>query len=239
MAKDKRVLAKDKAIHKAKTNMWLYAGAIRLIRAFFFIVGGPVKWFGRENIPTDENFIMVAPHRTGNEIFYMGFGIMPKQFAFMAKKELFTNPLIGGWLRNVHGFAIDRENPGRDALAIPIDILKTSKLNLMMFPSGSRESEDLKGGVALIASMAKVKIVPAVYQGPLTIGALIGGLFNKKRRAHMAFGAPIDISDLGRIKKEQIEIVEERIAQAFKELDNTINPDYVYVPRDLHSKGKK
>ena len=35
-----------------------------------------------------------------------------------------------------------------------------------MFPSGSRHSQDVKGGVAIIAKMAKVRIMPVTYTGP-------------------------------------------------------------------------
>ena len=38
--------------------------------------------------------------------------------------------------------------------------LKKSDRSLIMFPSGSRHSNDVKGGVALIAKMAKVRIMP-------------------------------------------------------------------------------
>ena len=42
-----------------------------------------------------------------------------------------------------------------------------------MFPSGSRHSNDVKGGVALIAKMAKVRIMPVTYTGPMTLKGLV------------------------------------------------------------------
>ena len=42
-----------------------------------------------------------------------------------------------------------------------------------MFPSGSRHSNDVKGGVALIAKMAKVRIMPVTYTGPMTLKGLL------------------------------------------------------------------
>ena len=60
-----------------------------------------------------------------------------------------------------------------------------------MFPSGSRHSNDVKGGVALIAKMAKVHIMPVTYTGPMTLKGLVS-----RERVDMNFGNPIDISDI-------------------------------------------
>lgn len=92
-----------------------------------------------------------------------------------------------------------------------------------MFPSGTRHSSELKGGVALIAKMAKVKIVPAVYQGPLTLKDLF-----KRRRVTVRFGEPIDISDVPKMDKEGIAEVERRMQNAFDSLDKEIDPNFKY-----------
>ena len=60
-----------------------------------------------------------------------------------------------------------------------------------MFPSGSRHSNDVKGGVALIAKMAKVRIMPVTYTGPMTLKGLVS-----RERVDMNFGNPVDISDI-------------------------------------------
>ena len=99
----------------------------------------------------------------------MAFAARPKEFIFMAKKELFTNRVFGWWIRMCGAFPIDRENPGRDALRYSINMLKKSNRSLVMFPSGSRHSTDVKGGVAVIAKMAKVKIMPAFMQVQWTL----------------------------------------------------------------------
>ncbi len=53
-----------------------------------------------------------------------------------------------------------------------------------MFPSGTRHSSELKGGVALIAKMGRVPIVPSVYQGPLTLKELF-----KRKKVTVRFGS--------------------------------------------------
>ena len=93
-------------------------------------------------------------------------------------------------------------------------MLKKSNRSLIMFPSGSRHSSDVKGGVAVIAKMAKVKIMPVVYQGPRELKGLLTG-----ERVDMNYGNPIDISDLKRLNDENIQEVARRIQSEFDRLD--------------------
>ncbi|MGC4441041.1 1-acyl-sn-glycerol-3-phosphate acyltransferase, partial [Streptococcus suis] len=87
--------------------------------------------------------------------------------------------------------------PGQEAIKYPVKMLKKSSRSLIMFPSGSRHSTDVKGGVAVIAKMAKVRIVPVVYAGPMTFKGLLSG-----ERVDLNFGNPIDISDIKRLNDE-------------------------------------
>ena len=111
-------------------------------------------------------------------------------------------------------FPIDRDNPGSSAIKYPINVLKKSNRSLIMFPSGSRHSNDVKGGVALIAKMAKVRIMPVTYTGPMTLKGLIS-----RERIDMNFGNPIDISDIKKMNDEGIEMVADRIQSEFQRLD--------------------
>ena len=95
-----------------------------------------------------------------------------------------------------------------------LSMLRKSNRSLVMFPSGSRHSTDVKGGVAVIAKMAKVKIMPVVYAGPMQLKGLLTG-----ERVDMNFGNPIDISDIKRMNDEGIEEVANRIQTEFDRLD--------------------
>lgn len=180
-----------------------------------WIVNGNAHFHNTNNIlDKDENYILVSPHRTFWDPVYMAFAARPKKFIFMAKKELFTNRIFGWWIRMCGAFPIDRENPGQEALRYPINTLKKGDRSLVMFPSGSRYSTDVKGGVAVIAKMAKVKIMPAAYQGPMTFSKLLAG-----ERVDMNFGHPIDISDIKKMNDEGIAEVANRIQTEFDRLD--------------------
>ncbi len=186
-----------------------------LVVFLLWVVNGNAHYHNEDKIlPAEENYILVAPHRTFWDPVYMAFAARPKQFIFMAKKELFTNRLFAWWIKMCGAFPIDRDNPGQEAIRYPVNVLKKKDRSLVMFPSGSRHSQDLKGGVAVIAKMAKVKIMPAAYAGPMTLKGLISG-----QRVDMNFGNPIDISDIKRMNDEGIQEVANRIQTEFNRLD--------------------
>ena len=154
-----------------------------LVVFLLWIINGNAHYHNEDKILSkDENYILVAPHRTWWDPVYMAFAARPKQFIFMAK-ELFENRIFGWWIRMCGAFPIDRENPGQKAIKYPINMLRKSNRSLVMFPSGSRHSTDVKGGVAVIAKMAKVKIMPVVYAGPMHLKGLLTG-----ERVDMNFG---------------------------------------------------
>lgn len=195
-----------------------------IVRFVLFVINGNSRYQNKEALPQDENYILVAPHRTWWDPLYMAVGARPKKFSFMAKEELFKNPILRFILKNANAFPVDRKNPGPSAIKTPVRILKNTDLSLIMFPSGSRHSSELKGGMALIAKMAKVRIVPCVYQGPLSFSGLL-----KRKRVTMRFGEPIDISDIKKIDKDGMAIVEQRIQAAFDQLDKEIDPSFKYI----------
>ena len=89
----------------------------RLVMLILWALNGNAHYHHLENIPDqEENYILVAPHRTWWDPVYMAFATRPKQFIFMAKKELFTNRVFGWWIRMCGAFPIDRENPGASAI---------------------------------------------------------------------------------------------------------------------------
>lgn len=192
-----------------------YAYLRGLVVFLLWVVNGNAHYHNEDKIlDKDENYILVAPHRTFWDPVYMAFAARPKQFIFMAKKELFTNRLFAWWIKMCGAFAIDRQNPSPEAIRYPVNMLKKSNRSLVLFPSGSRHSNDVKGGVAVIAKMAKVRIMPAAYAGPMTLKGLLAG-----ERIDMNFGDAIDVSDIKRMNEEGIEEVARRIQEAFSQLD--------------------
>ena len=65
-------------------------------------------------------------------------------------------------------FPIDRENPSASAIKYPINVLKKVIALSSCFQVDAGHSNDVKGWSCLIAKMAKVRIMPVTYTGPMT-----------------------------------------------------------------------
>ncbi len=52
-------------------------------------VTGRIKYMNKDRIPTDDNYILVGPHRTWWDPVWYAIAAYPKPFIFMAKIELF------------------------------------------------------------------------------------------------------------------------------------------------------
>ncbi|WJI90745.1 lysophospholipid acyltransferase family protein [Weissella viridescens] len=192
-----------------------------------WVFNGRYRVVGKENLPTTGNYIIVGPHRALWDMIYFAMMAWPKHFAFMAKKELFKNPILRWILVHANAFSVDRENPGLSAIKTPVNILKKTDLSLIMFPSGSRHSQKLKGGSVVIAKTSGKPLIPVVYQGPLTLGEL----FNPFKRGGVAIGVgePISIDKKMKLNDDTTAAIDKQLTDAFKTLDTQLDPNFVYV----------
>ncbi|USS86550.1 1-acyl-sn-glycerol-3-phosphate acyltransferase [Fructilactobacillus cliffordii] len=199
-----------------------YSFAFSVIKWIIIIFNGKPDVQNRQRVPAG-NYVLIAPHRTWFDMLFFGVVLLPKHFFFLAKKELFKNPILAWGLRKCNVEPVDRHNPGISVVKRPVKVLRKTDLSVLIFPSGTRHSTKLKGGAALIAKTAQVPMVPVVYQGPLTLKQVF-----LRKRAHINFGDPIYIEKSNRLNDEEQAAIETQMAAAFTKLDNEINPDYVY-----------
>ena len=162
-------------------------------------------------------------------MIYFALAAAPKKFCFMAKKELFKNPILKFILVHANAFPVDRENPGASAIKKPVKLLKSADLSLIIFPSGTRHSQNLKGGAVLISKLSGVPLVPVVYQGPVTFKNLC-----KRQKLTVRFGDPIEVDRKMKLTDENQAEILEKMNQAFDKLDKEIDPNYHYI--DPHPK---
>ncbi|KRK67854.1 phospholipid glycerol acyltransferase [Lentilactobacillus buchneri DSM 20057] len=204
-------------------NELFYSFMRVLVRILVFIINGNARYEHKERLPKG-NYILVGPHRTWFDPIYFALAGSPKKFSFMAKKELFKNPILRWILVHANAFSVDRDNPGPSAIKKPVRILRKSDLSLILFPSGTRHSSQLKSGAAFIAQLSGVPLVPAVYQGPLTFKQLF-----TRKRVTIAFGEPITIDRKQKLTDDFQKQIETEMQSAFDALDYAVNPDFKYV----------
>lgn len=193
----------------------MFFSVVRIIVLLIvWTLNGKPKIIGKENLPKEDNYILIAPHRSWIDPIYLVLAATPKQFSVMAKKELFKNPVIRWFITNMNAFPVDRNNPGPSAIKTPVKSLKETDLGLMMFPTGTRHSNELKGGAVTIAKMSKKPIVPAVYSGPLTFRDLL-----KRQEASVRIGKPFYVERKVEGVKDVNTYYSDKIQSAFEDLE--------------------
>ncbi|MCH3904515.1 MAG: 1-acyl-sn-glycerol-3-phosphate acyltransferase [Lactobacillus sp.] len=204
----------------------MFYRVIRPIARFIvWILNGHLHVNHKDRLP-EGNYVLVAPHRTWWEPIMFALAASPMEFMFMAKIELFKNPILRFILNHAHAFPVDREHPGPSVLKIPVKGLREGKLSLIVFPSGTRHSAELKSGALVIAKMARKPLVPVVYQGPLTFKDLL-----KRQPMEICFGDPIKIDPKTKINHETTPVLYHELEKAWDKLDHEQNPAFKYVPR--------
>ena len=92
---------------------------------------------GEENIPEKGPFLVVCNHASNFDPLLLGTAMRHHLIHFMAKEELFRNPLMGWFLRYVHTFPVHRGHIDRKAVIESFRVLKSGEV-LGIFPEGKR-----------------------------------------------------------------------------------------------------
>jgi len=121
-----------------------------------------IEVHGYENIPKDNKYL-VCPNHLSTLDPPMMVAVMPRNVAFMAKKELFNIKLLRWWLDWLGAFAVDRENLGPSTVKT-VEAIYDSKWVMGIFPQGTRgvpgEIKGVTKGFAGLARLTKCDILP-------------------------------------------------------------------------------
>jgi 1-acyl-sn-glycerol-3-phosphate acyltransferase len=121
---------------------------------------------GVENIPAG-GAIIAANHISLWDPPVVGTAI-PRRAHFMAKEELFANPVFGWLISKLGAFPVRRGAADRTAIKTALTLLKNGSI-LVIFPEGTRSKDGKLGapeaGLALLALKAGVPVIPAAVIG--------------------------------------------------------------------------
>ncbi|MCE5194081.1 MAG: 1-acyl-sn-glycerol-3-phosphate acyltransferase [Nitrospiraceae bacterium] len=171
-------------------------------------------------IPKTGGALIVANHASYLDPLLIGCAIKKRQATFMAKRELFNLPLVGGFVR-IFSFPVDKDSTKPSTIKDTVKHLKKGEL-VVLFPEGGRSANgDLlspKRGAAVIASLAKAPIIPAYIDG--TYRAFpVGSKFPKPVKVKVIFGDKININeDVNESNKDSHEKIGIKIMEAIKNL---------------------
>jgi 1-acyl-sn-glycerol-3-phosphate acyltransferase len=165
---------------------------IRFLGRPFFSLLAQVDYRGWENIPASGPGVVATNHISNLDAAYMG-AFLPRFPHFMAKRELYQNPLFGWFIRQLGSFPVNRGESDPWALRQAGRVLEAGQL-LFMFPEGTRS----RGRAQLKrAKVGSVKLA-LEHQSPLVPAAIWGTenfRFGRRRnnQIHIRVGQPLDV----------------------------------------------
>lgn len=139
---------------------------IALLRALlkFFMV---LHVDGLENLPFNGACVLAANHLTNMDVIPLQLAL-PRPLFFMGKAELFENPILGWFYRQLGAFPVHRGASDQWAYKHSREVLDLG-LALAMFPEGTRSKGKglsvAKTGAARLAIEKNVPIVPVAIYG--------------------------------------------------------------------------
>ena len=139
--------------------------------------------------------------------------ISPRIIHFMAKQELFHNPVARFLLmRGLYAFPVNRKQADMASLRQAMDVLQKGRV-FGIFPEGRRsvtgELDELERGAAFLALRCKVPIIP-IYSDPRTY---------RKLRINMIVGEPMDAAAIAAAHKGKSgDVVTQAIADRLQQL---------------------
>ncbi len=154
-----------------------------------------IKVKGLENIEETDKVIVCANHKSLLDPIFLAISL-PQRIYFMAKKELFDKPFVGGFLKALGAFPVDRFGRDLKALRASVALVSEGKI-LGIFPEGTRvkevKRENVKDGVAFVALKAKADIMPVE----------IISTYKPFRKSEILIKKPIAVSEFASLKNKE------------------------------------
>lgn len=172
------------------SQLWYYVGWLFWTSVFRLVF--PLRVLGAEHVPASGPAIVVSNHISGLDPFALAKAC-PRWTHFLAKEELFRNPIFAYVIRQWGAIPIDRSAADLGSARAALQVLRAGEV-LAIFPEGTRsrdgELQAFRPGTVNLALKRRVPIVPAGIAG--TDAALPrGGSLPRPRPVRVAFGPPL------------------------------------------------
>ena len=160
-----------------------------------------LKHKGLENVPTDKNqrYIVAVNHTHALDPVFVAIPKNVPPLHFMAKIELFQNPIVAWVIEHLYGFPVKRGKGDTSAIEYGEKIIKEGHV-MAICPEGKRVKDKdgvpqrAKSGVALIAHNTKASVLPVAIccDGPIKVG----------KQVTVRYGKMLSLSDMGLDKED-------------------------------------
>lgn len=177
---------------KKKRNRF-YFGLRRVVGPFirFF---SRVKVHGKENIPKEGGYLLCANHIAVRDVLLI-WSTCHREIKFIAKKELFSVPIVGSAIKALGAVKLDRGGTDVAAMRKSVDLLNEGEI-VAIFPQGHRYpavdpgTTPIKSGAGMIAYRSGCDVIPVFIKTK-------GNKYGFFKKTELFYGAPIKNSSLG------------------------------------------
>lgn len=168
---------------------------------------------GLENVPAGGGCILVSNHRSYLDPVFLGLRLdrLPR---FMAKKELFDKPVLGGIIRKLKAFPVERGKGDGEVLEQAQEVIRDGDI-FAIFPEGTRSKDGrllkFKSGAVFIAAGTHSDVIP--------VAICFDGKLRFRSRVTVRFGTPIPYEKIAitQMNASQVkhakDVMQQRVAQ--------------------------
>ena len=144
---------------------------------------------GRENLPK-HGALLCPNHASDIDPVLIGLCLpIDYHLHFMAKAELFQNRLLGGFLRALGAFPVNREGTDIQAVKTAMKVIREDE-NLLIFPEGTTIHGGIGSHDGLPAHAHSGIAMIGVRSGAALIPVFVGGEKKLFRKTTIVFGEP-------------------------------------------------
>lgn len=163
-----------------------------------------VRIEGRENLPLDVPFVIVANHSSHLDVLVLAAflpGRLRDRVFPIAAGDVFFSRLSVGWFAALclNALPIWRKKAGAHALADLRERLVEDRCGYVLFPEGSRARDgklaDFKPGLGMLVAGTNVPVIPCHLQGAFE-AMPPHAMFPRPRKLVLRVGKPLDCSQL-------------------------------------------
>jgi len=209
---DMLVYAVRMAMHAA-VRMWL-----RVYHRFRVI--------GREHLPLDRPFVMVANHASHLDAITLlsALPLLRIQHAYpaAAKDYFFTSmPKIAFSAVVINAMPFDRKENPRESLTLCRELLETPRHVLILFPEGTRSTSGelgtFKPGIGFLTAGTDIAVVPCFLEGGYRAWPK-GAFLPRPRKLTLRIGEPLTFAEAS-ADKDGAKLVAARLRDAVEALN--------------------
>lgn len=205
------------------THETAFARLVKFLGRSVFYRLAQVECIDLENIPARGPCILASNHINNLDVVYLGL-VVPRHLHFMAKIELYRNPIFGGAIRLGGSFPVNRGENDTWALQQAGRVLTAGQM-LCMFPEGTRsgaEAQMRRGKVGAVKLALE-------YQAPIIPVAIIGTQnFSltqwRRNKIRIQAGQPLDMVTLAGSSTYQYETLRELTTTLMQQIAAMLPP---------------